>query len=88
MDVETFYCMYVEHDCDEATCPYYMKGKGRCAFEDHWDSNPNPISEWDEIEKALEAMRRERRERNGQNPGIYCSSAGDGYGTEFRSKDC
>lgn len=41
MDVESFYCIYVGHNCDEATCPYYMKEKGRCAFEDHWDSEPD-----------------------------------------------
>lgn len=63
MDVETFYCMYVEHDCDEATCPYY---KVRCAFEDHWDSESE--NEWINIEKAIE---RERMTKNGR------SSAGD-----------
>lgn len=75
MDVKTFYCMYVEHDCDENTCPYYMKEKGRCAFEDHWDSESE--NEWVNIEKAIE---RERMTKNGR------SSARDGYGTEFRSE--
>ena len=84
MDVETFYCMYVEHDCDEATCPYYVKENGRCVFEDRWDSSP--VSEWDGIEKALENIMRERMEKNGREPSIYCSSTGDGYGTEFRSE--
>lgn len=83
MDKESFYCMYVEHDCDEATCPYYMKEKCRCAFEDHWDSEPD--KDWAEIEKAIE---RERMTKNGRSPGVYCTSTGDRYGTEFRSKDC
>ena len=32
MDKESFYCMYVEHDCDEATCPYYMEEKRPLLF--------------------------------------------------------
>lgn len=67
MDVETFYCMYVGHNCDESTCPYYIKEKGRCAFEGHWDSEPVacPVGQIYFIDK--ETQERVYETKNGWN---------------------